>query len=77
MSRDYYQSTALHHATFSGNLRLLDILVKHGADVNALNEEGSTLLLYVSQAGREDVSNWLSRSAARSSTSGTSSMKHR
>ena len=40
-------STPLHEATFSGNLRLLEILVKHGADVNALNEEGSTPLLYV------------------------------
>ena len=60
MAREFWgSSTPLHVATFSGNLRLLEVLVKHGADVNALNDEGSTPLLYISQAGRAEVMDWL------------------
>jgi ankyrin repeat protein/L-ascorbate metabolism protein UlaG (beta-lactamase superfamily) len=60
MAREFWgSSTPLHVATFSGNLRLLEVLVKHGADINAVNDEGSTPLLYISQAGRAEVMDWL------------------
>jgi len=65
MSRDTYQTTPLHAASFSGNLRLLDLLVRHGADVHAVNLEGSTPLLYVSQMGRAEVMEWLLAHGAR------------
>jgi L-ascorbate metabolism protein UlaG (beta-lactamase superfamily) len=44
---------------------LLEILVKHGADINALNDEASTPLLYISQAGRAEVMDWLLERGAR------------
>jgi ankyrin repeat protein/L-ascorbate metabolism protein UlaG (beta-lactamase superfamily) len=65
MSRDYYQQTPLHEAAFSGNIRLIDLLVKHGADIEALNEEGSTPLLYISQAGQAEAIDRLLEHGAR------------
>jgi len=57
--------TPLHEAAFSGNLGLLDVLVEHGADIDAVNEGGSTPLLFVSQAGKGDVIAWLLAHGAR------------
>ena len=36
--------TPLHFAAFQGNLELVRFLVKHGADVNARNEQGINML---------------------------------
>lgn len=47
--------TALHFAAFHGNMTLIKLLVKHGADVNAYNRQGINML-HVSAQGDQPVS---------------------
>jgi len=47
--------TALHFAAFHGNMSLIKLLVKHGADVNAYNRQGINML-HVSAQGDQPVS---------------------
>ena len=47
--RGRYGLTALHYAVRGGNLSLIDLLLKRGAPVNALDEEGLTPLLHLSK----------------------------
>lgn len=42
--------TALHFAAFHGNMSLIRMLVKHGADVLAINKQGINML-HVSAQG--------------------------
>ena len=44
-SRDSYGRTALHYASSSGNLPIAKLLLKNGADVNAINNAMETPLL--------------------------------
>jgi len=41
--------TALHFAAFHGNMNLIRMLVKHGADVLAINKQGINMLHVATQ----------------------------
>ena len=47
--------TALHFAAFHGNISLIRLLVRHGADVHAINRQGINML-HVSAQGDSPVS---------------------
>jgi len=36
--------TALHYASFNGNKEMIELLIKHGADVKAVNNQGINML---------------------------------
>ena len=42
--RDQNGNTALHYASFSGNLEKAELLTSSGADVNIINKYGQTAL---------------------------------
>ena len=39
-ARDEYDNTALHHAVSAGNIDMINLLMKHNADVHLANREG-------------------------------------
>jgi ankyrin repeat protein len=51
---DTFGWTALHSACKSGNLRLIDLLLKLGAHVNAINKTGATPFHYFVRSKPED-----------------------
>ena len=59
MSRNYFGYTPLEEAIRSGNLKLLENLVKHGAEVNASDIKGRTPLLLAATYGNIEVFEWL------------------
>lgn len=53
-------STKVFSAAFEGDRRLLESRLRKGADVNARDEEGSTLLMHACQgAARPELVEWL------------------
>ena len=46
MALDNLGRTPLHHAAYTGNIKLADVLIEHGADVSANTPEGHTPLVY-------------------------------
>ena len=46
--------TALHFASFHGNINMIRLLVKHGADVNVVNKQGINML-HVAAQGDQPV----------------------
>ena len=51
----YKKSTPLHRASARGHMDAVRILLEHGADVTAQNEDGSTPLHWASRRGRVEV----------------------
>ena len=47
------QETPLHMAARSGNVQVAQLLVSHGAEVNALNLDDLTPLVIAAQEGKE------------------------
>ena len=47
------QETPLHMAARSGNVQVAQLLVSHGADVNALNLDDLTPLVIAAQEGKQ------------------------
>jgi ankyrin repeat protein len=39
---DSFQSTPLHYAAFRGNIRMAELFIKKGADLNAADKNGLT-----------------------------------
>ncbi|XP_070548778.1 GA-binding protein subunit beta-1-like [Ptychodera flava] len=66
--RDYfrglYESTALHAASKGGHADVAEVLIKHGADVNAKNDDESTALHEASKGGHADVAEVLIKHGA-------------
>jgi thiosulfate/3-mercaptopyruvate sulfurtransferase len=48
-------NNALWLACFSGNLELIDLLIRCGIDLNRQNDNGATCLMYAASAGKTDV----------------------
>jgi palmitoyltransferase ZDHHC13/17 len=47
--------TALHYASFNGNLEMIKLLIKHGASINAVNKMGINML-HVAAQGDQPLS---------------------
>jgi hypothetical protein len=50
-----YNSSALHVAVFRGHTDIVRILLDCGANVNALDEEGTTPLFWADKTGRKEI----------------------
>ena len=61
---DNYKRTALHFAALNGHLKIVDALLKKGADVYKKDMAGKTPLDYASKYGHEKVSKLLKSSGA-------------
>jgi len=48
-------STALHYASYKGNIELINILIENGADVEVVNNRGLNMLHFAAQ-GNQPVS---------------------
>ena len=53
--RDLNGWTPLHCAAYSGTIETATALIRHGADVSAVNDEGCTPLQIAAQSGREGM----------------------
>jgi len=63
--------TPMHEAALKGSLDLADLLVSHGADVNAANDDGKTALSIALSSGRQQMVDWLRAHGAKETTSAT------
>lgn len=52
---DCYPITALGHASFHGNIKMVSLLISSGADVNVVNKDGYTALDLAKQKGESDI----------------------
>nr|CAD7198401.1 unnamed protein product [Timema douglasi] len=52
---DTNQSTILHGAAFTGHLKIVDLLIKHGADLNIRDAEGMSALMLAAGEDHLDV----------------------
>nr|CAD7598310.1 unnamed protein product [Timema genevievae] len=52
---DTNQSTILHGAAFTGHLKIVDLLIKHGADLNVRDAEGMSALMLAAGEDHLDV----------------------
>lgn len=59
-----YGWTALSEASHEGNIDIVSLLLKNGADVNALNEGGSTPLMLASMQGHVEIVKLLVKNGA-------------
>ena len=57
--------TALHFAAFEGNLDLVNYLIRHGANVNSVSDDGSSVLSLAKSGKYNDVVAALRKSGAR------------
>lgn len=57
--RDGKAWTALHYAAFAGHNEIAQLLIAHGADVNARTPNDSTALMMATREGREDLARLL------------------
>lgn len=55
----HYDRTELHWATIKGNTPAVEMLLDHGADVNAVDRPGRTPLYYAGRYGHRDVAEFL------------------
>lgn len=53
----------LHSAVRKGNLKRVQLLVEHGADINTFDSEGRSLLGIASQHGHAEIVDYLARCA--------------
>lgn len=53
--RGYWRYTALMEAAWSDRLEIVDLLVRHGADLDLTDDAGNTALIWAARWGREDV----------------------
>ncbi|XP_070549551.1 notch-regulated ankyrin repeat-containing protein A-like [Ptychodera flava] len=60
----WHESTALHAASGGGHADVAELLIKHGADVNAKNSRGRTPLHYAALYGHEITMRLLVQSKA-------------
>lgn len=60
--------TALHYAAYQGNDAIVELLLREGADVNALTEEGATAVFLAAQQGHAGVLRLLIAAGARVDT---------
>ena len=51
--------TPLHLAAMNGHKTVVELLLAHGADVNAKKNKGVTPLYVATQYGRKDMAEWL------------------
>ena len=58
-TKDCYGWTALHYAAYNGILVACQLLLDHGADVNARNDQGNTPLCLAKAWVHEDVAKLL------------------
>lgn len=54
-TEDRLQQTALHEAAFQGNIEMVDLLIRKGANVNVQNISQQTPLWIASSSGRLDI----------------------
>ena len=52
---NYSLTTPLHSAVYSGSLETVQLLIEHGADVNAKNQNGCTPLFFAVRAGHAPI----------------------
>ena len=55
MARNYENWTALHYAAAYGHIRIAEILIEGGAEVNAVTSSGATPLALATEYGHESV----------------------
>jgi 26S proteasome non-ATPase regulatory subunit 10 len=51
----FFGDTPLHHAASAGHVDILQLLLNHGASVNAVNNDGRTPLHYAASWGHVDI----------------------
>jgi ankyrin repeat protein len=54
-AKDRFGCTALHTASYCGDIDIARLLIRHGADVNATDEFGFTPLQDASDSGQSDI----------------------
>ena len=52
---DFKEYTALHQAAAFEQKTVMELLLKHGADINENNQEGSAALYFAARSGHETV----------------------
>ena len=52
-SKHFLDQTGLHLATYFGHTRVVELLLEHGADINAVNQCGDTPLHKAAHIGHE------------------------
>ena len=57
--------TALHFAAFEGSLELVNYLIRHGANVNSVSDDGSSVLSLAKSGKYDDIVAALRKSGAR------------
>lgn len=62
--RDNEKSTVLHEACFKGHLKIVKCLVKNGAKVNAVNNDGESPLFLATCANRTEIIQFLIENGA-------------
>ena len=60
----FSQTPLLMATSASGNMEVIDVLLKHGADVNHIGPENFTALYYASMNGHVDVADTLLQNGA-------------
>ena len=58
-ARDNFKWTALHHACHSGQIDLVQLLLEHGAEMDAQTINGGTPLMRAIESSRESVVEFL------------------
>lgn len=64
INREGRQWSALHYAVFAGQDEIAKILIDRGADINALSNNGSSVLMMAAREGREELARELLRRGA-------------
>ncbi len=62
---DEYGSTALHHAAIKGHLKIVRLLLAHGANLQLKDTKGRTPLMAATQQGQTAIVELLKQATAR------------
>ena len=54
VNQDNFGWTALHHATYDGNMNACETLLENGANINAVDHKGWTPLMYAANFGKKN-----------------------